>query len=91
MISAILFFFGVTLIYTGILTMQHDPAIGLAVAFAGLVLTVKPVLEALRYIRTVSPAEPGPYHRPQKGKKERTAKIHLRVVKSGDDDRPTIH
>jgi hypothetical protein len=89
MISAALFFFGTTLIYTGFLASGRDPITGLAAALAGLVLIVKPALDALRYCRTNF----GDAQRPHGTKieqKVKPRKVHLKIVKS-EDDRPTIH
>jgi hypothetical protein len=89
MISAVLFFFGATLIYTGFLALDRNLAIGLATAFAGLILLVKPALGAMKYWRTHFGAAPRP-REPQKEQKGPARKTHLRVVKS-EDDHPTIH
>lgn len=90
MMSAILFFFGATLIYTGFLALGRDVTVGLAVALAGLVLVVKPALETLKYLKAHFAAVPSARGL-QKEPKERTRKTHLRVVKPEDEDRPTIH
>jgi hypothetical protein len=90
MISAVLFFCGATLLYTGFLALDRDLTIALAVAFAGLLLVIKPALDALKYWKTHFSAAQSP-HRPQKEQKVRPAKTHLKVVKGEDDDRPTIH
>jgi hypothetical protein len=89
MISAILFFFGATLIYTGFLAANRDLTIGLAAAFIGLVLIAKPALKILMYLRThfFPGRAPGVQEKKQK---VRTRKTHLKVVKS-EDDKPTIH
>lgn len=84
MISVVLFFFGVTLVYTGCLALNRDPAVAFAVGFAGLLLLVKPGLDAVRYWRTHYG------HGPQWRGKGKPRKIHLKIVKS-DDDKPTIH
>jgi hypothetical protein len=89
MISAVLLFFGITLIYTGFLASGRDPITGLAVALTGLILIIKPALEAVRYCQTNFGGGP----RPQGNKTERkvkTRKVHLKIVKS-EDDKPTIH
>ena len=95
MISALLLFFGATLTYTGYLALERNLATGFAVAVVGLILMIKPALDALRYWKTRS----GPPLRPREGKPERRGKpeqkgrpreLHLRIVKS-DEDKPTIH
>ena len=89
MLSAALLFFGITLIYTGFLTSEHDPVAALAAALTGLILIIKPALDALRYCKTEFGGRP----RPQPTKtppKVKTRKVHLKIVKS-EDDRPTIH
>jgi hypothetical protein len=91
MISALLLFFGVSLIYTGYLVSvqgQQLPA-GLAIACIGVVLAVKPILYALRYYKVNFGGGPG-RHIPGASRKHRTRKEHLKVVKS-EDDNPTIH
>jgi hypothetical protein len=89
MISAVLFFFGATLIYTGFLASGRDLVTGLAVAFFGLIVVIKPALEALKYCRTHFRANPRP-DEPQRKQERKVRKIHLKVVKS-EDDKPTIH
>jgi hypothetical protein len=89
MISAALFLFGTTLIYTGFLASGRNLTTGLAVAFTGLIFIIKPALEAVRYCQ----ANFGGGPRPQGNKTERevkTRKVHLKIVKS-EDDKPTIH
>lgn len=91
MISAVLFFFGTTLIYTGYLTSGpgRDPMAGLAIACIGLVLIVKPALDTAKYYRTYFGGSPRP-RRPSILQKLRTRKVYLKVMKS-EDDKPTIH
>ncbi len=89
MISAVLFFFGATLIYTGFLVSDRDLTTGFSVALIGLILIMKPALGALRYWRTHFAAGPR-RHGAQRGQKDETRKVHLRIVKS-EDDKPTIH
>lgn len=89
MISSALFFFGITLIYTGLLALGQHPATGLAVAFIGLILIVKPVLHAVSYCRTNFGGSPRPQVRKIE-RKAKTRKVHLKIVKP-EDDRPTIH
>ena len=89
MISAVLFFFGATLIYTGFLVSGRDLSAGLATTFIGFVLVIKPALDTLKYFRTYFGAGPRP-DRPQRRQEGRPRKIHLKVVKS-EDDKPTIH
>jgi hypothetical protein len=89
MISATLFFFGITLIYTGFLASGRDLTTGLAVAFIGLVFVIKPALDALSYCRSHF----GGGVRPRENKapqKVKTRKVHLKIIKS-EDDKPTIH
>lgn len=77
------------MIYTGWLVLGRNPVMGLAVAFTGLILIIKPALHAARYCRTNLGGGP----RPQGNKIERkakTRKVHLKIVKP-EDDRPTIH
>ena len=82
-------FFGITLIYTGLLASGRDMTTGLVVACIGLILVIKPALAAVNYCRGHfrggrSPQErkPAPKHKPKK--------VHLKIIKS-EDDRPTIH
>lgn len=89
MISAVSFFFGTTLIYTGYLASGRDLTTGIVVACTGFVLMVKPTLEATRYCMTHFGGSPPP-HRSNKPQKAKTRKVYLKVVKS-EDDKPTIH
>jgi len=89
MISLVLLFLGATFTYTGFLASGRDPITGLTVALTGLILIIKPALEAVRYCQTNFGGGP----RPQGTKTERkvkTKKVHLKIVKS-EDDKPTIH
>ena len=89
MLSVVLFIFGATLTYTGYLAYGGDPAVGLAVAFIGFILIIKPLLDALSYYRIHFGHPPPPDAR--KGeKKSPTRKTHLKIVNS-KDDKPTIH
>ncbi len=92
MISAILFFFGITLIYTGFLASGRDMATGLIIACVGLILAVKPAMEAARYFRNhFGPVFPTPKRRSSSTPgKPKPRKVHLKLVKS-EDERPTIH
>jgi len=87
--SLVLFIFGTTLAYTGYLASSSDLTVGLAVAFIGFILIIKPLLDARSYYRTHF----GHTSRPdaRKGeKKSPTRKTHLKIVNS-KDDKPTIH
>jgi len=91
MISAVLLFFGATLIYTGYLMCVpgRQPITGLAIACIGLALIVKPALDAAKHYRTSVTG--GPLHRRLRvSEKLKTRKTHLKVVKS-KDNKPTIH
>ncbi|MFZ0929643.1 MAG: hypothetical protein WAN11_13645 [Syntrophobacteraceae bacterium] len=90
MISSALFFFGITLIYTGWLALGRDPSMGLAVALTGLILIIKPALQAVRYCRTNLGGGPRPQGNKIERKAKTTRKVHLKIVKP-EDDRPTIH
>ena len=89
MISAALLFLGITLIYTGFLASGRDPITGLAAAFTGLILIIKPALDAVRYCKTKFGGGPRP-HGTKTAPKVKTRKVHLKIVKS-EDDKPTIH
>ncbi len=89
MLSAALLFFGITLIYTGFLASGRDPVTGLAAAFTGLILIIKPALYALRYCKTHFGGGLRP-HGAKTAPKVKTRKVHLKIVKS-EDDKPTIH
>ncbi len=93
MLSAILFFFGATLTYTGFLASGRDLTLGLAVAFIGLILIIKPALDAVRYCTTHFGRGPRPRARksgPKGAQKDKMRKVHLKIVNS-KDDKPTIH
>ncbi len=89
MLSLVLFIFGATLTYTGYLASGRDPAVGLAVALIGIIVIIKPSLNALRYYRTHFGRPPQPVGR-KGGKKGPARKTHLKVIHSRDD-KPTIH
>ena len=89
MYSLILFFFGITLIYTGFLASGRDMTTGLVVACIGQILVIKPALDAVSYYRSYSEGGQRPQER-KPGQKVKTKKVHLKIIKS-DDDRPTIH
>ena len=89
MISVVLLFLGATLIYTGFLASGRDLTMGLAVASIGLILIVKPALDAVRFCRSHSGGDPRTHER-RRGQKGKARTIHLKVIKSKDDN-PTIH
>lgn len=89
MISAVSFFFGITLVYTGFLASGRELTTGLAIIFIGLILIIKPTLEAAKYYRTHLGGGLAP-HGPKVLRKVKPKKIYLKIVKS-EDDRPTIH
>ncbi|SPF43755.1 exported hypothetical protein [Syntrophobacter sp. SbD1] len=89
MISAVLFFFGLTLAYTGFLVSGRDLTTGLVIACVGLIVIIKPALHAARYYRSHFGGVPKPHGR-STSQRIKTRKVHLKVVKSGDD-KPTIH
>ncbi len=89
MISMILLFFGATLTYTGFLASGRNLTMGLAVAFIGLILIVKPALAAVRFCRSHFGGDPRTHGR-QSEQKDKARKVHLKVIKSRDDN-PTIH
>ncbi len=84
-ISAILLFFGTTSAYAGFLVFPRDSQAGLALFAVGIILLIKPSLEAFRYLRFHLP--PGIATVRRSGQRRPT---HLRVVRS-DEDKPTIH
>jgi hypothetical protein len=89
MISAVLLFLGATFIYTGFLVSGRDLTMGLAVASIGLILIVKPALKAARFCRSQFGGDPR-MREPTSGQKGKVRKIHLKIIKSKDDN-PTIH
>jgi hypothetical protein len=89
MVSAVSFFFGITLIYTGYLVSARDLTTGIAITFLGLILIVKPTLDAAKYYRSHFGGGP-PLRRPNDRQKVKPRKLFLKVVKS-EDDKPTIH
>lgn len=89
MISAILCFFGITLIYTGFLVSGRDLTTGIAVAGAGFILLIKPALAAAKHYGTLFGGGSRP-HGPKTAQKARTRKVYIKIVKS-EDDKPTIH
>lgn len=89
MISALLSFFGITLIYTGFLASGRDLTMALAAASIGLILVVKPALDAVRFWRTHFGGDPRK-RVPLSGQKGKAKKVQLKIIKS-KDDKPTIH
>jgi glutamine amidotransferase PdxT len=89
MISAILTFFGITLLYTGFLASADHAKTAIAATCAGLVLLAKPALGAVRLLRTHLGARMSSRRRTAHGKKA-PQKVYLKIVKS-EDERPTIH
>ena len=89
MISVVLLFLGATFTYTGFLVSGRDLTMGLAAASIGLILTVKAALDAVRFCRSHSGGDPRTQGR-QSGQKGKARKIHLKVIKSKDDN-STIH
>ena len=79
----VLFFFGATLTYTGYLASGRDLTVGLAVAFIGLILIIKPALDALSYCTTHfghGPAAARAQVRTQGTQKDKMRKVHLKIV-----------
>ena len=89
MLSAVLLFFGITFVYTGLLVSDRDVAAALSIAAIGLVLLIKPALEVLKYFRANHTAPPRP-RRPRSEPRKKPKIVHLKVVKS-EDEKPTIH
>ena len=89
MVSLVLFFFGITFVYTGFLASGRDVTTGLVVAFIGLILIIKPALDAASHYRSHFGGGQRPQER-KPGQKVKTKQVHLKIIKS-DDDRPTIH
>ena len=89
MISALSFFFGITLAYTGFLVLGRDLTVGIILGCAGLILIINPALRALRYCRTHF-GSGQPQRGPRFSRKIKPKKVYLKIVKS-EDDKPTIH
>ena len=89
MISVAFFVFAITLIYTGFLVSGRDLITGIAAAAMGLVLIIKPALDAVLYCMSHFGGGPQP-NGSKIARKVKTRKVHLKVVKS-EDDKPTIH
>ncbi len=89
MISTILAFLGITLIYTGFLASAAHMTTAIVVSCAGLLLIAKPGLEAARLFSTRfgAASHPGPRGG---SRKQGAKKVYLKIVKS-EDDKPTIH
>lgn len=89
MISAILTFFGITLLYTGFLASADHTKTAIAATCGGLVLLARPVLEAIKLLRAHLGNHIPPSQRSARGKKA-PQKVYLKIVKS-EEKRPTIH
>lgn len=90
MVRLILLVLGATFVYTGLLVYDRDPTAGISAAIIGIVLLVKPVVEATLYLRPHF--SQGQKVKPKPGGSRR--KGQLRAVKSrgeNQEDRPTIH
>ena len=93
MISTILAFWGLILIYTGFLASAAHVTTAIIATCTGLVLLAKPALEAARLFRTQfgGASLPGPRGGFRKqGTKQGTKQVYLKIVKS-EDEKPTIH
>lgn len=77
---------GAAVVYAGILMLHQDYLTGMAGIIVGIVLLSKPLLQGIGYLRPMSSAGAGVGR-----KKGPRAKTHLKLVKSGDEKRPTIH
>ncbi|MHC1729424.1 MAG: hypothetical protein AB9866_26055 [Syntrophobacteraceae bacterium] len=89
MVLALLLFFGITFIYTGLLVFERDVTWACVIAFAGLILLVKPALYAFYLIMSHLDQRPRP-GKPKGKPGSKGRRDHLRVVHS-KDDKPTIH
>ncbi len=88
MISTILSFFGITLLYTGLLASNRHMTTAILVICAGLLLLTKPAMAALKLFRANYPGVFGA-HSP--GRRKNPSKtVYLKIVKS-EDEKPTIH
>lgn len=85
-------FFGLTLIYTGfLLASANHMAAGIGASFAGLLLCLRPILDAARFLRGHSMGGASPRTLPRNAtRRARPKKVYLKIVKS-EDDKPTIH
>jgi hypothetical protein len=87
MISIILSIFGATFIYAGILAFPQDSRAGIVCALVGLLMVVKPSRDAIQRLRALSGSAPKAGHKDRgRGKKR-----HLKVVKTENKHKPTIH
>jgi hypothetical protein len=99
MTRIILLVFGATFLYTGLLVYDREPTASICLAVMGIVLLVKPALEAGLYLRTHF--NRGQFGRSQFNRGQQTNKPepsrkkgHLRMVKpreNNHEDKPTIH
>lgn len=86
MISLILAILGAACVYAGIMMLNRDYLTGMAGIVVGIVLVSRPLLRGISYFRPVP--NTGTRTGRQKG---RRPKSHLKLVKSEDEKRPTIH
>ena len=82
MMSIVLSIVGTTFVYGGILTSEQDLTAGMVTALVGVVLLVKPLADAVRYLKPLTGRHTAA---------GRSGKRHLRIVRPPKDDRPTIH
>jgi hypothetical protein len=87
MIPIILSILGSTFIYAGVLTFPRDSSAGIVCALVGLLMIAKPSWDVFKRFRALSGSASKTGH-PDRG---RGKKRHLKVVKTEDKRKPTIH
>lgn len=90
LIAIISAFLGITVIYTGFLVAANHMATGVVLSCAGILVLVKPALEAARLLGAQSSSASQSHTPRPTTRKNKTKKVYLKIVKS-EDDKPTIH
>jgi hypothetical protein len=86
-IDSLLLFFGATFVYAGMLLSSRDPQTSLSVAAIGVVLSIRPIVRLIRYLRGSADAGSG---QGRSGSRRKRGG-HLKIVKSDKEKPPTYH
>jgi hypothetical protein len=87
MIPVVLFIFGATFIYAGILMSSQDASAGIVSALVGILMIIKPSVDAIQRFRALSGGVTISSHKAPGRRKKR----HLTLVKTENKEKPTIH
>jgi hypothetical protein len=87
MIPVVLFIFGAAFIYAGILMASQNASAGIVSALVGILMIIKPSVDAIRRFRALSGGMTASSRKAPGGGKKR----HLKLVKTENEQKPTIH